>query len=94
MSDGLTMSQILHSDIVYELYELGLLNIAKKYFWVPTIQGVHSLDFYALINTKIISSGECDIYPRFVYYCSVQLMVALINWNVFSKMVIHIIELV
>ena len=84
MSGYFTMSQILHSYIFWLLYEGGLLSTENNYFGVPTIQGVHDLDFNAMINVKICSSGAYDIYLRVFHYCLLKFIWVKIYWNVQS----------
>ena len=45
MYDDLTMDQIFHSYSVRLLDKCSIINIEKKYLWVPTSQGVHDSDF-------------------------------------------------
>ena len=48
---------------------------------MPTNQGVHALDLYAMMDTKIISSGACSIHPSVVHHILVKFMVLLDNLN-------------
>ena len=93
VSDCFIMSQIFNSDSVCSLDEGSLINTEKRYFWMATIQGVHYLYFNAMMNIKKSSSDACDIYPKVLHYCLVQFMLVLINFNLPSIIVVHILNL-
>ena len=88
------MAQLLNLYSLWLLHEGRLINTKKNSFWIPKSQSVHDLYFNTMTNKRISSSCVCAIYQRIEYYCSVQFMVVLANFNFPNIMVVDINHLV